>query len=118
MRRGVLLLLLLLVAAAAGACGDGAGDFAAEDALFLDVRTAEEFAEGHVAGATLIPYDQLQTRWREIEAYRDRPVVVYCRTGRRSAIAVRVLQQQGFTKLYDGGGLTSVVARFGLQTAR
>jgi rhodanese-related sulfurtransferase len=60
----------------------------------LDVRTPEEFAAGHLPGAVLIPHDALALRLDELD--RGRPVVVYCRTGRRAAIAEDLLRQRGF----------------------
>jgi rhodanese-related sulfurtransferase len=66
----------------------------------VDVRTAEEFASGHVPGAINIPYDQLPARAAEIGP-PSTPVLLYCRSGRRSGIAVESLQKVGFTKLYD-----------------
>jgi phage shock protein E len=61
--------------------------------LVLDVRTPEEYAAGHVPGAILIPHDQLAMRLDALE--RDRPIVVYCRTGRRSGLAETLLRQHG-----------------------
>lgn len=60
----------------------------------LDVRTAEEFAAGHVPDAMLIPHDELAARLGELD--RDRPVLVYCRSGRRSTIAETLLLENGF----------------------
>jgi len=77
--------------------------------LFLDVRTAPEFAAGHAPGALLIPHDQLPRRLAELEPYRDRPLVVYCRTGHRAAIAYQVLHQAGF-RVINGGGLAAMQA--------
>ena len=65
----------------------------------LDVRTAEEFAGGHIPGAINIPHDQLGSRLGEIGSYKDKEIVLYCRTGRRVGMAVNVLQPAGFTKL-------------------
>jgi phage shock protein E len=61
--------------------------------LVLDVRTPEEYAAGHVPGAILIPHDQLALRLDALQ--RDRPIVVYCRTGRRSGLAETLLRQHG-----------------------
>jgi rhodanese-related sulfurtransferase len=72
-------------------------------ALILDVRTAEEYAEGHIPGALLIPYDQLEKSFSEKD--RNRPLIVYCRSGRRSAIAVKTLEAMGYKKVYDLGGM-------------
>ena len=60
----------------------------------LDVRTAEEFAQGHLPSATLIPHDELAARLAELD--RDRPVLVYCRSGRRATDAEKVLAANGF----------------------
>lgn len=81
-----------------------------EQTVYVDVRAADEFAAGHVPGAINIPHDQMPQRWTELEAYRDRPMVVYCRTGRRSAIALQTLNARGFTKAQNGGGLDDMVA--------
>ena len=60
----------------------------------LDVRTPDEFAQGHVPTATLIPHDELAARLAELD--RDRPVLVYCRSGRRATDAEKVLAANGF----------------------
>lgn len=57
--------------------------------VVLDVRTPEEFAQGHVPGALLIPVRELEARWREIP--EGRPVLIVCRTGRRAAAAYDML---------------------------
>jgi len=69
----------------------------ATDLLLLDVRTPGEFAAGHVPGAINIPHDQLASRLAELPASRDKPLVVYCRTGRRAVLAEEVLRQGGYT---------------------
>jgi rhodanese-related sulfurtransferase len=68
------------------------------DHLFLlDVRTPEEYAEGHIAGAVNVPYDQLATRLAEVP--KDKDVVLYCRSGRRAGIAADVLAANGYKRL-------------------
>lgn len=69
--------------------------------LVLDVRTPEEYAQGHLPGARLIPHDQLATRLAELAAARDQDqeVIVYCRTGRRAALAIDTLKRAGFSRL-------------------
>ncbi|HEY8154298.1 MAG TPA: rhodanese-like domain-containing protein [Myxococcota bacterium] len=64
--------------------------------LFVDVRTPEEYASGHVPGAVNIPKDQLPGRLAELESSRDR-LVVYCERGPRAAAAAATLQRAGFT---------------------
>ncbi len=67
--------------------------------VVLDVRTPQEFAEGHVPGAVNIPHDTLESRLAELEADRDKDVVVYCRSGRRAGMALTVLEKAGFERL-------------------
>lgn len=72
--------------------------------LVLDVRTADEFAEGHVPGAILIPHDELESRLAELDTAR--PVLVYCRSGRRSTLAEQVLLEHGYdVRQIDGSWL-------------
>lgn len=61
--------------------------------LLIDVRTPEEYAEGHLPGAILIPHDQIKSRLDEIG--RDRWVLVYCRSGKRASAAQSVLEEAG-----------------------
>jgi rhodanese-related sulfurtransferase len=63
----------------------------------LDVRTAREFAGGHVPGAINIPFREVAARTRELAAWRDDPLVVYCGHGPRAWIAARALRRAGFT---------------------
>jgi phage shock protein E len=76
--------------------------------VFVDVRTPQEFEADHVKGAINIPYDQMQTRWKELAQYRDKPMVVYCRTGHRAGIALSVLEQHDFPNAINGGGLAGL----------
>lgn len=71
-------------------------------AVLLDVRTAEDFASGHVEGAINIPLDQLDERMGELGT-KDQSVVVYCRSGKRSASARQMLHAAGFTTVLDLG---------------
>ena len=68
--------------------------------LVLDVRTAAEFDEGHIPGAVNIPYDSLAARIAELGPAGGHDVVVYCRSGRRSAIALSTLKDAGFSRLF------------------
>ena len=71
--------------------------------FLLDVRTPAEYREAHLDGARLIPVDQLSGRLAEIP--RDRPVLVYCAVGSRSAQAFNLLARRGYPEVYnlDGG---------------
>ena len=78
----------------------------ASGAKVVDVRTAQEFASGHVPGAINIPYEEVGKRIAEIGPPSTQ-VVLYCRTGRRSAIAADALRKAGFQNLYDMQSVTS-----------
>jgi rhodanese-related sulfurtransferase len=75
-----------------------------EGALLLDVREPDEFSAGHAPNAKLIPLGQLNARLQEIAEYKDKPIVVICRSGRRSGIAVGQLQAAGFTQVSNVKG--------------
>jgi phage shock protein E len=77
----------------------------AEGARLLDVRSPGEFASGHLDGALNIPVDTLDRRLGEV-GEKDVPVVVYCRSGARSAQAARVLRAAGFEKVSDLGAMS------------
>ncbi len=77
--------------------------------LLIDVRTAEEFASGHIPGAVNIPVESLQSRLSEVSG--DQPIVVYCRSGNRSAQASQILAQAGYTSIYDLGGINDWTAQ-------
>lgn len=71
-------------------------------ALIVDVRTPEEFAGGHYANAINIPVDQVESRLADFGADKGRPIIVYCRSGNRSSMAQRILQQNGFAQVLNG----------------
>ena len=72
----------------------------ADEVVLLDVRTPKEFSEGFIPGAINIPHDELEARIAELEGARGKEIVVYCRSGRRSDIALGLLQKAGFGKVY------------------
>jgi rhodanese-related sulfurtransferase len=88
-----------------------------EDALPLDVREDKEFRDGHIINAVNIPVGLLESRLKEIEEYREKPVIVYCRTGQRAAKAASVLQRQGFKSIHkmNGGMLAWADANMPVQ---
>jgi phage shock protein E len=65
--------------------------------LLLDVRSPQEFAEGHVAGALNIPFNEVRDRVTELGDDKAREVVVYCRSGKRAGLAEKTLRKLGFT---------------------
>ena len=72
-----------------------------KDILIIDVRTQEEYDLGHIEGAILIPYDQLYSKLSELEEYKNKPILVYCRTQNRSKVAVDIFKNNGFKDLYQ-----------------
>jgi phage shock protein E len=73
-------------------------------ALVVDVRTEDEFADEAFPGAVNIPVGELQARMKELEP-KDRPLVLYCASGARSALAARILKAAGWTDVINAGGL-------------
>ncbi|MBN8231262.1 rhodanese-like domain-containing protein [Corallococcus macrosporus] len=93
-----------------------AQELVAHGALLLDVRTQEEYGEGHLVGAQHLSLQSLQAGERPaIPA--DQPVIVYCRTGRRSAQAAQVLREAGFQHVHDLGAMENGVGAFGASPA-
>lgn len=73
----------------------------------IDVRTKGEFGSGHYPGAVNIPLDSLAAQMKKLGAL-DRPLVVYCASGGRSAQAAAQLRAAGFTDVTDAGGLSNM----------
>ena len=71
----------------------------------LDVRTEDEYAEGHVPGAIVIPYDDIDNQAAEKLPDKDALILVYCRSGRRSKIAAEALLEMGYTNIKEFGGI-------------
>ena len=74
-----------------------------QDFVLIDVRTPEEYRSGHIRGAVLIPLDQFAQRLDEVP--KDKRVILYCRSGRRSGIALKILQENGYTNAVNFGGI-------------
>ena len=77
--------------------------------VLLDVRTEEEYGIEHAAGAVLLPQEDLETMDEgeilDVLPDLDAPILLYCRTGRRAALAAVKLDELGYTRLYNLGGL-------------
>lgn len=76
-----------------------------EDIIILDVRTEDEYQEGHIEGAILIPDNEITEKAEDILADKSETILVYCRSGRRSANASKELSDLGYTNIYDFGGI-------------
>lgn len=75
-----------------------------KDAVVLDVRERSEYDAGHVLNSKFIPLGKLKERMGELEKYKDRPIVVVCRSGNRSGTACFLLTKQGFAQAYNLAG--------------
>lgn len=87
----------------------------------IDTRDADEYAEGHVAGAPLIPHMSVFTRADEVERIaggKDKPVMFICAKGQRSAVAAEFAAAAGFRDLYNVEGGTDAWIAAGLPTER
>ena len=72
----------------------------------VDVRTAEEYAGGHIPGAVLVPLDSItEGEMPQALPDQDATLLIYCRSGRRSSIAANTLAAAGYTAVYDFGGI-------------
>ena len=76
-----------------------------KDYIILDARTEEEFNEGHIDGAILIPEYEVSTRAEKELPDKDQLILVYCRSGRRSKIAAQALVDLGYTNVKEFGGI-------------
>ena len=76
-----------------------------EGYVILDVRTPEEFAAGHIAGAILIPDYEIREKAESILTDKDQLILVYCRSGRRSKNAANELATLGYTNIKEFGGI-------------
>ncbi|WP_252271573.1 rhodanese-like domain-containing protein [Pseudomonas subflava] len=105
MRTLLLSLSLCLPLAHAGEIDQPAALAALEqpNAVLIDVRTTEEFADGALPGASLIPHEQIARRIAEVAPDKDAPIVLYCRSGRRSGIAQDRLLELGYNNVINAG---------------
>ncbi len=75
-----------------------------KDAIILDVRERSEYDAGHVLNSKFIPLGKLKERMGELEKYKDRPIVVVCRSGNRSGTACFLMAKQGFSQAFNLAG--------------
>ncbi len=76
-----------------------------EEHIILDVREQDEFDEGHITGAILIPYTEIENKAEEMLPDKDKLILVYCRSGRRSKIAAESLAKLGYSNIKEFGGI-------------
>ena len=76
-----------------------------EDYIILDVRTQEEYDQGHIPGAIVISHEEIAGKAEEVLTDKDQLILVYCRSGRRSKIAAEALVELGYTNIKEFGGI-------------
>ena len=81
-----------------------------QDALIIDVRSPSEFASGHVDGALNVPLDRFAQAYTSAAPNKSRQIILYCQSGARSGQAMRILQQQGYENVVNGGSTGAVAA--------
>ena len=79
---------------------------AKENFILLDVRTQEEFNAGHIPTAILLPYDEINLKAATVLPDKEKEIVLYCRSGRRSAIAKKALVELCYKDVKDFGGIS------------
>ena len=89
-----------------------------QNALLLDVRSADEFAKGHILGAKNVPLAELERRAPELDKYKARPVIVHCDTGNLSTSALPMLRKQGFATVVNLTGGYSAWKQAGLPVEK
>ncbi len=89
-----------------------------EDAVVLDVRSIAEYNKGHIVNAINIPLNGLGKQLQQLEKYKDRPIIVVCRSGSRSAMAARMLLKKGFTEVHNLKGGMMAWENAGLPVKR
>lgn len=89
-----------------------------EDALVIDVREPAEFVAGHIPQARNIPLSKFAERVGELDQFKERPVIVNCRSGHRSANACGQLKKHGFTRIYNLDGGVGAWEQAGLPLSR
>lgn len=76
-----------------------------EESIVLDVRTKDEYDQGHIEGAVLLPVDEISSKAEEVLMDKKAKILVYCRSGNRSATAAKTLIKMGYENVLDFGGI-------------
>ena len=90
----------------------------AAEQIWLDVRTPQEFSEGHVESAINIPFDQIAGRISEVTDDKDSEILLYCRSGRRAEMAMATLQELGYHNIRNLQTLDTANQYFKEQTRK
>lgn len=96
--------------AAASERAEVAWEMVNKGALLVDVRTIEEYAQGHLDKALNWPLSEVESAFQTIA--KETPIVLYCRSGNRSGIAQKYLLENGFTQVHNGGGYEEMLGAY------
>ena len=97
-------LVLPMAAQAAQPAAPAAAQTKRAAGVWIDVRTPEEFKEGHLQDAVNIPVDQITANIARVAPNKNAPVNLYCRSGRRAEVALQELRKMGYTNVTNHGG--------------
>ena len=89
-----------------------------EKPVLIDVRSAEEFAEGHLNGALLMPHTQIGTMIGAQVPDKNTPIILYCHSGLRAVIAKWTLKARGYKRVQNFGGMASAQKKLGCELCR
>ncbi|MFL0811576.1 MAG: rhodanese-like domain-containing protein [Agarilytica sp.] len=80
--------------------------FAIAEAVWIDVRTAEENKKNSIAGDALIPHKEIVPGVEALFSDKNKEIILYCRSGRRAGVAMKALQEAGYTNVSNAGGIS------------
>lgn len=111
--------VIILLAATAGvtllsACAPPVGTHEVtrvDTSILLDVRTKEEFDQGHLKRAINLPHTEIETRIADHVTNKQEKIIVYCRSGRRSRIAVNILKEMGYINVNNAGAYADLLEK-------
>jgi phage shock protein E len=113
------LLIIAVVLVVLGGCAHSRQEPAAVPPItVIDVRTEQEWREGHLEGAILIPHDRIEQEIAAVAPDKKTRIYLYCRTGRRTALAVDVLKKAGYVDLVNLRTLENAAKVLNLPTVK
>lgn len=113
------LMILSLLIFVLGGCAHSPQEYsAATRALIIDVRTEQEWREGHLEGAILIPHDRIEQEIAAVAPDKKTRIYLYCRTGRRTALALDVLKKAGYVDLVNLSTLENAAKELNLPIVK
>ncbi len=108
----------IILLAVSGCYSTGSKISMKDGAVLLDVRTPEEYKDGYLEGAILIPLAELESKIAGKVPVKNTPVYIYCRSGRRAGTAVEKLKNMGYTDLHNLGGLKDAQEKLNLPISK